>query len=71
MCLLCWNGANRIGSGWTHDAFAIAYHIRFRNGKARHDFSENISRWDIHLERQVILLDFSDTNLPIVIHSKG
>ena len=51
--------------------FSVAYHIRFRNGKAWHDFSENISRQDIHLEHQVILLDFSDTNLPIVIHSRG
>ena len=46
-------------------------HIQFRDGKARHDFSKNFSRRGVHLERQVILSDFFDTNLPTVIHSRG
>ena len=32
-------------------------------------FSENFSRRGVHLERQVILADFADTDLPTVIHS--
>ena len=32
---------------------------------------ENFSRRGIHSECQVILLDFSDTNLPTVIHNRG
>ena len=39
--------------------------------KAKSDFSENFSWRDIHSERQIILLDFSDTDLPIVIYNRG
>ena len=46
-------------------------HLWFRDDKARKDFSENFSWQGIHSERQVILLDFTDTNLPIVIYSWG
>ena len=46
-------------------------HIQFRDDKARKDFSENFSRWGIHSERQVVLSDFSNTDLPIVIYSQG
>ena len=46
-------------------------HIRFRDDDAFMAFSENFSRWDIHLERQVILLDFTDIDLPSIIHSRG
>ena len=46
-------------------------HIRFRDDKACKDFSENFSRRGIHLKHQVILSDFSDTDLPTVIYSKG
>ena len=45
--------------------------IRFRDDDAFKAFSENFSRRGIHSERQVILLDFADTDLPSVIHSKG
>ena len=34
-------------------------------------FSENFSKHGIHLERQVILSDFADTDLPSVIDSRG
>ena len=44
-------------------------HIRFRDDDAFKAFSENFSRRGIHSERQVNLLDFSDTNLPTVIYS--
>ena len=45
--------------------------IRFRDDDAFKAFSENFSRRGIHSERQVILTDFADTNLPSVIHSRG
>ena len=45
--------------------------IQFHDGKARKDFSENFCRIGIHLEHHVVLSDFSDTDLPTVIHSKG
>ena len=46
-------------------------HVRFRDDKIRKDFLENFSWWGIHLERQVVLSDFSDTDLPTVIYSRG
>ena len=45
--------------------------IRFRDEDARKAFYENFSRQGIHFERQVILADFADTDLPTVIHSRG
>ena len=44
---------------------------RFRDKDARKDFSEKFSRRGVHSKRQVILSDFSDTDLPTVIHSRG
>ena len=46
-------------------------HIRFCDDDAFKAFSENFSRWGILSERQVILSDFTDTDLPSVIHSRG
>ena len=46
-------------------------HIRFRDDDAFKVFSENFSRRGVHSECQVILLNFSDTDLPTVIHSRG
>ena len=46
-------------------------HDRFRDDKARKDFSKNFSRHSICSEHQVILLDFSNTDLPTIIYSKG
>ena len=45
--------------------------IRFRDEQAQKDFSENFSKRGIHSECQVILSDFSNTDLPTVIHSRG
>ena len=45
--------------------------VWFRDDEAFKAFSENFSRRGIHPERQVILLDFADTDLPSVIHSRG
>ena len=44
-------------------------HVRFHDDKARKDFLENFYRQGIHLECQVILSDFSDTDLPTIIYS--
>ena len=46
-------------------------HIRFHDDDTFKAFSENFSRRGIHSERQVILMDFADTDLPSVIHSRG
>ena len=45
--------------------------VRFRDDKAWKDFLENFSRRGIHLECHVILLAFSDIDLPTVIYSQG
>ena len=45
--------------------------VRFHDDDAFKAFSENFSRRGIHLERQVVLSDFVDTDLPSIIHSKG
>ena len=44
-------------------------HVLFHDDKACKGFSKNFSRQGIHLECQVILSDFSDTDLSIVIYS--
>ena len=46
-------------------------HAKFCDDKACKDFSKNFSCQGIHSECQVILLDFSDTNLPTVIYNQG
>ena len=46
-------------------------HVRFPDDKIRKDSSENFSWRNIHSECQVILSDFSDTDLPTVICSRG
>ena len=45
--------------------------IWFHEEDARKAFSDNFSRRGVHLEHQVILADFADTDLSSVIHSKG
>ena len=45
--------------------------VWFRDDDAFNAFSKNFSRRGIHSERQVILSDFADTDLPSVIHSRG
>ena len=49
----------------------IPLHVKFCDEKACQDFSQNFSRRGVHLERHVILLNFSDTDLPAVIHRQG
>ena len=49
----------------------IPLHVKFYDEKACQDFSQNFSRRGVHLECHVILLNFSDTDLPAVIHRQG
>ena len=42
----------------------------FRDDDAHKAFSGNLSRRRVHLERQVILANFANINLPTVIHSR-
>ena len=46
-------------------------HVWFHDEKARKDFLENFQKRGVHLELHVILLDFSDTLLPVVIWTQG
>ena len=46
-------------------------YVRFRDEKAKLDFSENFSRRGIHSECQVFLSNFFDTDLPTVIYSRS
>ena len=46
------------------------FSVWFHDEKAKSDFFENFSRRGIHSERQVILLNFSDTDLPTIIYSR-
>ena len=45
--------------------------VKFHDEKAKSDFFENFSRCSIHSKCQVILSNFSDTDLPTVIYSRG
>ena len=47
------------------------FSLWFCDDDAHKAFSENFSRRGIHFERQVILANIADTDLPTVIHSKG
>ena len=42
-------------------------YVRFRDEKAKSNFFENFSWCGIHSEHQLVLLDFSNTDLPTVI----
>ena len=47
------------------------YSVWFRDDEARNDFSKNFYRWCIHSKCHIVLSDFSDIDLPTVIHSRG
>ena len=47
------------------------FHVQFCDEKVQKDFSENFSKRGVQSEHHVILSDFSDTTIPIVIHSRG
>ena len=45
--------------------------VQFRDDDAFKAFSKNFSKRGIHLERQVVLSDFANIDVPSVIHSRG
>ena len=61
---------NPLRSGASSSSDSAPLSLRFRDDDAHKAFSENFSRRGVHLERQVILADFADTDLPTVIHSR-
>ena len=62
---------NPLHSGASSSFNSTPLSFRFRDDDAHEAFSENFSRRGIHSERQVILSNFADTDLPSVIHSRG
>ena len=58
----------RSGASSTFDSTPLS--LRFHDDNAHKAFLENFSRCGIHSECQVILANFADTDLPIVIHSR-
>ena len=66
-----WNPFHSGASSFSLPVDFTPFHVRFRDEKACTDFLENFSRRGIHSECQVILSNFSDTNLPTVIYSRG
>ena len=62
---------NPLRSGTSSSSDPTPSHLWFHDDDAHKAFSENFSRRGIHSECQVILADFTDTNLPDVIHNRG
>ena len=62
-----WNPLH-FGASLSSDSAPLT--LRFRDDDAHKAFLENFSRRGVHSERQVILADFADTDLPTVIHSR-
>ena len=59
---------NPLGSGSSSsDPPVLPLHVRFRDGKAQQDFLEKFKKRGVHLEYHIVLSDFSDTPLPVVI----
>ena len=46
-------------------------HVRFHNGKAQQDFLENFQKRGVHPKHHVVLSDFSNTPLPVVIRTRS
>ena len=62
---------NPLRSGASSSTDPSPSSVSFYDDDAFKAFSENFSGQGIHLERQVVLSDFVDTNFPSVIHNKG
>ena len=62
---------NPLHSGASSSSDPFPSTVWFRDNDAFKAFTENFSRQGIHSERQVVLSDSADTNLPSVIHSRG
>ena len=62
---------NPLHSGASSSSDYAPFSLRFHDDDAFKAFSKNFSRCSIHLECQVILSNFTDTDLPFIIHSRG
>ena len=60
---------NPFHSGASSSSDSAPLSLRFRDDNAHKTFSENFSRRGAHSKHQVILADFTDIDLPTVIHS--
>ena len=58
---------NPLHSGASSSSDSAPLSLRFRNDNAHKAFLENFSRRGVHSERQVILVDFVDIDLPIIV----
>ena len=61
---------NPLHSGAFSSSDSAPLSLRFCDDDEHKTFSENFSRRGVHSERQVILADFADTDLPTIIHSQ-
>ena len=61
---------NPLHSGASSSSDSAYLSLRFRDNDAHKAFLENFSRPSVHSERQVLLADFTDTDLSIFIHSR-
>ena len=62
---------NPFHSGASSSSDSAPLSLRFRDDDAHKAFSKNFSRRGIHSKRQVILADFTNIDLPTVIHNRG
>ena len=62
---------NPLHSGASSSSNPTPSHIRFHYEKTQKDFLENFCRRGIHSECHIVLSNFSDTDLPTVIHNRG
>ena len=61
---------NPFHSGASSSSNSAPLSLQFRDDNAHKTFSENFSRRGVHSKHQVILADFTDIDLPTVIHSQ-
>ena len=62
---------NPLRSGASSSSDPSPSNVRFHDDDALKAFSKNFSRRGIHSKHQVVLSDFTDTDLPSVINSRG
>ena len=58
---------NPLHSRTSSSSDSTPLYLRFRDDDAHKAFSENFSRRGSHSERQVIVVDFANTDLPTVL----
>ena len=66
-----WNPLHsRASSSSSSPSNCTPSHFQFHDDKAHKEFLKNFSRRGIHSERQIVLSNFSNTDLPTVIYSR-